>query len=687
MGLGLVALILIAFAPAWRAGFIWDDDTYVIDNPLMTEAHGWWRIWFSLDSTSQYFPLTFTLLRLERQLWGLHPMGYHVVNIFLHAANALLVWRLLARLRVPGAWLGAALFALHPVQVESVAWIAECKNVLMGLFFLTALHTWISFIDTGSERARYYYAAALTGQALALFAKTTACTLPAALLLVLWWKERPIDRKRVIQVVPFFLLAFLMGLLTVWWEKFHQGTEGTVFNMSILARCLVASHALWFYLGKLIWPANLAFSYPRWTVSVNDPTAYLWLAATMLAAWLIWLGRRRTGRGPAVAGIFFATTLSPVLGFIMLYTFVYTFVADHYQYLACIGPLALAGAVFSSALRRAQIKFLGPAAYSLLLLTLSLLTWRQCETYYNLETLWRATIAHNPTSWLALNDLGALLYNRGETTEAIGYLRRSLAVQPGNAETHNNLAVALDKEGRGDEALDEFRQALICRPAFAEAHRNMGDLLLRRGDVDDALEHFRAAVQLRPDIARARFNLASTLSAKGLVDEAVANYRAALKSDPTNADGHYDLGVLLLQHGQNEAAEAEFRTALNIRPAFLEAQNNLAFALVREGKLDEAIALLRLALANHPDYAQAHYNLGNALLQKGLTDEAILEFRKLVALQPNAVEPHRILARALRKNGNAAEAAEQEKITAGLQAQPPSGSTGSRSAAPPSLPR
>ncbi|PYS66800.1 MAG: O-GlcNAc transferase, partial [Acidobacteria bacterium] len=287
------------------------------------------RIWFSLESPSQYFPLTYTVLRIERWLWGLNPTGYHWVNLLLHIANALLVWRLLFQLRVRGSWLAAAIFALHPVQVESVAWISELKNVLMGFFFLLTLLAWIEYVDTTGERRRLLYLAALLFYLLALFAKSTACTLPAALLLILWLRSKRIGWRAFFEIAPFVLFALGIGLLTIWWEKYHQGTRVLV-SLGSVERIMIASRAVWFYLSKIFWSSDLTFIYPRWQIDVANPLAYLGLIAALVAAVLIYYGRRWFGRGVEVAALFFVATLSPLLGFIMLYTFRYTFVADHY---------------------------------------------------------------------------------------------------------------------------------------------------------------------------------------------------------------------------------------------------------------------------------------------------------------------------------------------------------------------
>src|SRR5881398_1973703 len=341
----LAAVTIFAYRPAWNGGFLWDDDDYIIKNDLLTASDGLRRIWFSLDSPSQYFPLVYTTFRLERAIWGLHPSGYHWINLLLHIGNALLVWAVLARLRLPGSWLAAAIFALHPVQVESVAWITERKNVLMAFFFLLTLLGWIAFVDERTRRRWIFYCLALIFYVLALSAKATACTLPAALFLILWLQNKPITMRRLIQIVPFVILGIGMGLLAVWWERYHQGTNRAVFTfLGPIERILVASRAVWFYLSKIFWPSNLTFIYPRWNISPADLLDYVWLLAGIAACVVIYFLRRYFGRSVEVAAAFFVLTLSPVLGFIMLFTFRYAFVADHYQYLACIGPIALASA-------------------------------------------------------------------------------------------------------------------------------------------------------------------------------------------------------------------------------------------------------------------------------------------------------------------------------------------------------
>jgi tetratricopeptide (TPR) repeat protein len=530
----LGTLTILVYRPAWHGGFIWDDDRYVVHNGLLTAQDGLRRIWFSLDAPSQYFPLAYTILRIERSLWDLNPVGYHWVNILLHLGNALLVWCILARLKVPGAWLAAAIFALHPVQVESVAWISELKNVLMGFFFLLTLLTWIEYVDARHKHRRILYVAALLFYLLALSAKATACTLPAALLLILWLEKKPIGRRSLLEITPFVILALGIGLVTVWWEKYHQGTRMLV-SLGPIERLLIASRAVWFYLGKILWPSNLTFIYPQWPIDATNPVAYSWLIAVAVAVVIILYGRLFFGRSVEVAALFFVTTLGPLLGFIMLYTFRYTFVADHYQYLASIGPIALASAGLMTLSRSSKtLQWPVVAGGFVILAFLSLLTWRQSATYRDLETLWRTTIAKNPDCWMAYNNLGVVQFEKGDIEDAIERYQQSLRLHPDYPEAHYNLGSALLQKGDADEAIRQCEEALKIQPNEPDAHIVLGNAFMAKQDVDRAIAHYAQALHLRPDDSNAHYNLGTALKQKGDVERAAREYEKARESEPRN---------------------------------------------------------------------------------------------------------------------------------------------------------
>src|SRR6266404_158605 len=530
-GVLLAALTIFAYRPAWNGGFLWDDDVYITNNELLTAPDGLRRIWFSLDSPSQYFPLVYSTFRIEHALWGLNPTGYHCVNLLLHVANALLVWRVLARLNAPGAWLAGAIFALHPVQVESVAWITERKNVLMGFFFLLTLLAWIAFIDERTKRPWRFYALALILYLLALSAKSTACTLPAALLLILWLQKKPINWKRIFEILPFLVLGIAMGLLAMWWERYHQGTSRAAITfLSPIERVLVASRAVWFYLSKLIWPSNLTFIYPKWTISPEHLLDYVWLVAAIAVCMAIYWLRRSTGRSVEVAAAFFVATLSPVLGFIMLFTFRYTFVADHYQYLACIGPIALASAGLVALSRSSKTlqRLVGGTSFAILI-GLGLLTWRQSATYRDAETLWRTTIATNPDCWMAYNNLGVIQFEKGNVEDAIEKYQQSLGLHPDYPEAHYNLGSALLQKGYADEAIWHCEEALKIQPNEPDAHIVLGNAFMAKQDVDRAIAHYLQALQVRPDDSNAHYNLGTALKQKGDAERAAQEYEKALE--------------------------------------------------------------------------------------------------------------------------------------------------------------
>jgi tetratricopeptide (TPR) repeat protein len=598
----LAAVTIFAYRPAWHGGFLWDDDAYVINNELLTTSNGWQRIWFSLDSPSQYFPLTYSTFRIEHALWGLNTTGYHWVNLLLHVSNALLLWAVLARLKVPGSWLAAAIFALHPVQVESVAWITERKNVLMGFFFLLTLLTWIAFVDERTRRPWIFYCLALIFYGLALSAKATACTLPAALFLIFWLQKKPITMRRLIQIVPFVVLGMFMGLLAVWWERYHQGTNRDVFTfLGPIERILVASRAVWFYLSKVFWPSNLTFIYPKWNISGADLIDYVWLIAGIGACVTIYFIRRYVGRSVEVAAAFFVATLSPVLGFIMLFTFRYTFVADHYQYLACIGPIALASTgIVSLSDKFAQYRAAIVGVSLVVVASLGMLTWRQAATYSDVETLWRTTLARNPECWMAHTNLGLVLLQEGKIDDAIAQYRSALQMQPDSWDAEYNLGTALVGKGQMDEAIPHCERAVRMRPTDPDARVSLGNALLQKGRIDDAIAHYQKAITAQPDHFLARYSLGHALLEKGELDGAIQVCRSALLLRDSDADCHTTLAIALEEKGNPAEAIKHYQKALELSPQSIPTLTNLAWllatsqdALLRNGP--KAIELARQA--------------------------------------------------------------------------------------------
>ena len=527
----IVLATVAAYWPVFSAGFIWDDDAYVTNNPLLTAPDGWGRIWFSAHTQSQYFPLVFSTLRLENSIWGLNPLGYHLVNVALHIANALLIWALLRRLALPGAWLAAAMFALHPVQVETVAWVTELKNTESTLFYLLALFAWLNFF---AGKGFKFYALALFTLALALFAKTTACTFPAVALLLAWLGGEPLPRCRIFQVLPFLAMGLGMGLVSVWWEG-HLGNYDSQLHLlgGPLDRILIASRALWFYAGKIFWPAEFIFTYPHWEIDASDWRQYVWPFLCLGLVALLWLARKKLDRRVPLALLFFAIVLSPMLGFVPLFTFYLSYVADHYQYFACLGLLALFAGAAEKLAARLACPFTVQIVFALgLLFGLGQATWNQCHAYASLEALWLDTLKKNPRAWMADTNLGWLRVEQGDLAAGEQCYLAALAIHPDDAILRYNYANLLARTGRLPEAVENYQAGIKLSPGKAEIHSNLGAVYFRLKAYAAAADEFRAALKIKPLETSYHFNLGSVLAAQTQTNAAAEEYRRTLEIDP-----------------------------------------------------------------------------------------------------------------------------------------------------------
>jgi tetratricopeptide (TPR) repeat protein len=626
----------LAYQQVWRAGFIWDDDGHVTSADLRS-LHGLWRIWSEPGATQQYYPVLHSAFWLEHRLWGDSPLGYHLANIVLHAAAALLLHRVLRALAVPGAWLGAAVFALHPVCVESVAWISEQKNTLSAVFYLTAA---LAYLRYDRERRITWYAGAIFLFGLALASKSVTVTLPAALLVVSWWtRGRLAWRGDVLPLLPWFALAAGAGAVTVWMERAFIGAKGAAFALSLADRFLIAGRAVWFYSGKLVWPADLTFIYPRWNVDDHAAWQYLFPVAAggVLAA--LFAIRTRT-RGPLAAALLFIGTLFPALGFINVYPFVYSFVADHFQYLAAavVISAAAAGVTLGADRLPAGSRLAVRVASIGVVAVCAALTWSQGAMYAEARTLWQTTLARNPDCWMACDNLGNDFLGRGQTDEAVLQFQRALALRPGDDFAENNLGLVLLQKGQLDAAGARFESALRINPDNAEAHNNLGLVLGQKGKTEQAIVHFERAVALKERYPAAHYNLGAALLRDGQTGLAIAQFQNALASEPESAEIHTGLGAALLKNGQGEEAIAHYRTALALKDDYAEAHFKLGDALLQGGRVDEAVVHYRRGLEIDPAFARARVNLAHALLQKGEGAEAEEQFRKALEVEPDDAE-------------------------------------------------
>lgn len=611
----IFGLTLLVYGPALGGAFIWDDAGHVTRADLRSFA-GLARIWFEVGATQQYYPLLHSTFWIEHHLWGDAPLGYHLINVLWHATAACLVGAILQRLAVRGAGLAALLFALHPVCVESVAWISEQKNTLSAVLYLSAAMVYLKF-DT--ERRPAHYALATLLFVLALFSKTVTATLPAALLVIFWWKRPGLNARRdVLPLLPWFALAGGAGCLTAWVEHRFIGAQGAEFSLSVLQRALLAGRIAWFYAGKLFWPLDLCFNYRRWSI---DPTVpWQWLFSLGGLAVIVGLIRARR-RGLFAGVLFFGGTLVPALGFINVYPFLFSFVADHFQYLACLGLLVPLAAGLAAGLSR----FSPAAAYAAvtaLLATLGSLTWQHSGTYRDVVTLYETTLEKNPDSWLSHNNLAEALANDGQINEAIPHLEEALRLRPDFPEAENNLGHDLTLLGRPREGIPHLERALRLAPRSAQAHNNLGIAFMATDRATEGMAQFEEALRLQPSYAQAQFNLGLALAQAGRTTEAISRFEAAVELNPDYAEAELNWAIGLMLASRLAEAVPHFERAVRLDPGSVENQLTFGRALAQAGRYDEAIMHYREALRLDPDNGETHQNLALALRQLGRGPEA-----------------------------------------------------------------
>ena len=583
----IVLLTLLTYIPALSGELIWDDDANIINSVALRSLDGLRRIWFEPGATQQYYPLTHSSFWVEYQLWGLNPFHYHLINILLHAFSAVLFWRVLARLGVREAWLAAAVFAVHPVCAETVAWVTERKNTLSGCFFLGSLLAAVCFwIPQGAEESSSssvgklkYYWLALALYVCALWSKTAAVPLPAVILLLLWWKRRTSWFRNLALLAPFFAAGLGLAMITVWVERHHLLVAGNLWGLSAWDRVLLAARVAWFYLGKLVWPHPLSFMYPRWEIHALHPLAYVPLVAALAGLSVLWRNRDGWARSALFAFGYFIAMLLPIIGFLDTYFFRYSFVNDHFQYLAALGPLALGSAcitwIFHCEAGRRTV--LQPVLCGTLLLLLMAATWQHAGVFRTVETLWSATVAENPDSWVAQNNLGLELMKKGQAQEGLMHLRRALQLDPDHLGPYYNLGSALAVTGQLEEAVQYLRGATTHEPnrldgdfpSSADAHYNLALTLSLSHRFAEAIIEYKKTLELRPQMTNALNNLAWML---------------ATDSDVTNRNGAEAVRL----------AEQACQLTGNREAAYV---GTLGAAYAEDGRFDDAVATAQQAEA------------------------------------------------------------------------------------------
>ena len=615
----IAVLTFVAYLPCLNGGFIWDDnDLYITRNPIIPASDGLHRFW-STSEPYDFYPLSNTSLWIEWRLWGMNPAGYHVSNLIFHIVEALLIWIVLRKLSIQGAFLAGLIFALHPVNVEPVAWISQRKDMMAVLFFLVSILWYLKAgmakgsSDTAPPRSdggpwervvpssliphpispvpdpSSAYWLSLTAFVLAMLCKGAVAVLPVILLGIAWYL-RPLTLRAFLRTAPFFAIAAALTIVNVW---FQRHGSGEVFrNADFLERLLGAGSVVWFYLGKAVFPLNLAFMYPQFQIKADDWLCWLPLAAAVAITVVLWLYRKTWSRTLLFAWGFFCVALAPVLGFTDVYFMRYSLVSDHYQHIALMGVAALAAACFVAWRRRAPAEArLAMLALAIVAVgALALLTFRQSGLYKDEITLYTDTLRKNPDSWLLHNNLSLDLVGLNMPQQAIEHLERALQIKPDYAMAQNNLGNALARTGRLREAIEHFEQALRLQPKYPEAEGNLGSALLNADRMQEAIDHFQKALQFDPDYPVARYDLGNALLKMNRLQEAIEQYERAVRVNPDYPEAQSNLGSALIMASRGQEAIPHCKEALRLRPHYVDARFNLALAYAQISQPYDAIA-------------------------------------------------------------------------------------------------
>jgi len=694
----LVLAVLAVFGQTARFEFVnYDDGENVYENPMVemglsVKAVGWA---FTHAQVANWVPLTTLSHELDCQLFGLHAGGHHLVNVLLHAANAVLLF-LVLRQMTGSMWRSAfvaAVFAVHPLRAESVAWVTERKDVLSALFFILSIGAYVRYVETwkassfackakadrtadrmADKRGKVFYGLALVFFSLGLLAKSMVATLPFVLLLLDYW---PLARmggiknlefrtengeigttdghcatgaggeKRsagvpfwglVREKVPFFALAAAAGAAAALVpDLVLTGTH----QYPLLVRMDNALVSYVVYLRQTFFPAGLALPYPD--VAGGPPKWEVGLALVLLAA--ISAGAmacRKRSPSVLVGWLWYLGMLAPVIGIVQIsYDAAH---ADRYTYLPGIGlAIAVTWAVAEWSagwkFRRVVLGGLMAGVIGAFTVCGHIQTWYWRES----ESLWTHTLASTSGNCVAHHNLGSALYQKGQVEEAIRQYQEALEIKPNYVSALDSLGLALAKNGQADEAIGQYRKALEINPAYEKAHNNLGHALAGKGDLEGAIAQFRQALEINPAYQDARYNLGIDLAKKGDLEEAITQYRKLLEINPDYAEARNNLGAALFAKAQVEEAITQFRKALETNPDYAEARNNLGVALFAKGDVEGAVAQYRKALEINPAYQDARNNLGRGLLRKGDFDGAMACFQRTSTLSPDPLERWRQL--------------------------------------------
>ena len=652
------------YASALHAPWYSDDNLYFTSNPLLREPMRLWKAWFEPGSFIEYYPITQSVQWMQWELWGNDPFGYHVINVVLHLVNALLVWRLFARFGLKLAWLGGAIFAVHPLQVESVVWISELKNTLSLTPALLAMCAWLDY-ETHRRRSDYLWAAGLFF--LSMLCKIAMAPFPIILLLYAWWKRGRIGWCDLRAATPFFLIALVLGLVSILsgqhYVIVHDIPPDNIPLTGILPHLALAGLSVAFYLAHAIFPLTPLPYYPLWSLELRPVLLLPWLSLGVVG-FVLWRKRQSWGRHAILGLGFFFITLAPFLGFTAASYMNFTWVMDHFLYLPLIGliGLAIAGAQDLGTKVPLFLRHMGAGFLALGVALLMFASHAYAGVFADQLKLWPYALKCDPQSWPAhYNYAVTLLDTPGRQSEALPEDQETVRINPGFWAAYNDWGSILLEEDQPLEAKEKFEQALKIRPQYDLAHFNLGLTWYRLNEVPQAMTEYREAIKFNPGYAEAHYNLAHLLFVGGQIPEALAQFELAAKLKPGDGGYHRSLADVLLGAHRTREAIDEYGQVLALQPNDADAYDGLGKAWAEAGDAPEARNDFERALRLNPNLGDAHLYLGNLLLAGKDVTGAIEQYRAALRCDPDLAEAHLKLGAALYQNGQTVESAEQMK--------------------------
>ena len=614
----LVFFCLIIYIPSLKNGFIWDDDAYLYKSSWIQKTDGLRVIWLT-HKTFQYYPLVFTSFWLEHNLWGLNPFGYHTVNLILHILNAFLLFWLALKIYPRLAFIVTLLFAIHPIQVETVAWIAERKNLLSLFFFLLSTLVYLRFDHT--RRIRYYLLSVVMF-VFALLSKSVAACFIFVPALYKWWRDGKVTWREARLSAIFIVLGLLSGLHTLYLELYNVGAHGKEFALTLLERVILSGKVIFFYIHKIIFPFHFMFFYPRWQIDVRIWWQWLFPVAVMAALGLLIYYRKRTGRGALALFIFYVVSIFPALGFVNVFPMKFSFVADHFSYLSTPALLLLLCTGLTFSFDKLKIKFFALRSTPFRIFLMGLFIFMVIylcgksmvltQNYKNETTLWSNLIRDNPKAWIAYNNLGVIYDNVGKTESAIDLYTRAITINPDYSEAYNNRGNVYRDRGNIQQAISDFNKAIAINPNFAEAYNNRGTTYRNQGNIRQAILDYNKAIEIDSSEPNIYYNRAIAYEEQGNIRQAVSDYTRVIAINPNDAEAYNNRGTIFSNQGSFSKAISDYTKAIVINPKYANTYNNRGLAYFNQGNLFRAISDYTRAIEINPGYAEAYNNRGVA---------------------------------------------------------------------------